>query len=345
MEGIILALSWILAQELHPQSLDGALDDLVAQISGNITGEARKVAVVDFTDLDGRITEFGQYIAEELITRLFLVGKFEVVERRFLNRVLEEQKLSSTALVDPRSAQRIGKLLGVEAIVSGTITDLGRSLRVNARMISTETGRIFGVAAVGIGKDEVVRRLMARKKAWRPVIREEEVGKVREDELLPFERTFEVDDPPFHWRITLVSYRLVPKNGKISIIFRFLVENLLDEKAELLIQNRVSYKYETCLLDNLGNRYSNPKISPEGRILVAPKRPAELYVSFSNVDRSAEAVFVYLAYVKHQTWMRAGSIGVLEDETGGQLYFGPIQLKEGEHARAEARRLGEKARR
>ena len=145
-------------------NLDDALDDLSKQIVNSMTKlVGKKVAVVDFSDLDGKITDLGKYLAEALITRLFLTEKFGVVERRLLSKILEEQKLSMNDLIDPSSTQEIGKLLGVGALVSGTITDLGGSLGINARIISIETGLVFGVAATKIVKDETVDALMGNK--------------------------------------------------------------------------------------------------------------------------------------------------------------------------------------
>jgi TolB-like protein len=63
-------------------------------------------------------------------------------------------------MIDQVSAQKLGKLLGVDAIASGTVTDLGKSLRVNARLISTNTGEVFAVAAAEIVKDDSVSALM-----------------------------------------------------------------------------------------------------------------------------------------------------------------------------------------
>jgi hypothetical protein len=63
-------------------------------------------------------------------------------------------------MIDQSSAQKLGKLLGVDAIASGTVTDLGKSVRINARLISTGTGEVFGVAATEIVKDESVIALM-----------------------------------------------------------------------------------------------------------------------------------------------------------------------------------------
>ena len=144
-------------------NLNEALSDLTSQIVNSMTeGAKKKVAVIEFSDLRGNVSEFGKYLAEELITRLFVTRKFEVIERRLLNKVLSEQKLSLSDLIDPDSIVDLGKILGVDAIVSGTITDLGKSLKVNARIISTETGSVFAVAAAEIKKDETVRNLMSQ---------------------------------------------------------------------------------------------------------------------------------------------------------------------------------------
>ncbi|MCL4510253.1 MAG: CsgG/HfaB family protein [Bacteroidetes bacterium] len=144
----------------------GALDQRIGELSQQIASEMTQnqkttIAVVEFSDLQGNVTDFGRYLAEELVTRLFQTGKFKVIERQLLNKVVHEQKLSLTGLVDPNTAKQLGRILGVDAIVSGTITDLAQSLKVNARLISTETGEIFAVASVEIFKDESVMKLMS----------------------------------------------------------------------------------------------------------------------------------------------------------------------------------------
>ncbi len=166
-------------QIIPDNSLDSQLENLTNQIVESLSQESKtKIAVIEFSDLNGNITEFGMYLSEELITRLFLTRKFDVIERQLLNKVLSEQKLGVTGLIDDESAIAIGKLLGVDAIVSGTITDLGKSLKVNARIIATETGSVFAVAATEIFKDEKVKTLINRMKETKPtVIKKKETEK------------------------------------------------------------------------------------------------------------------------------------------------------------------------
>lgn len=112
------------------------------------------------SDLKGNVTNFGRIVSEELITRLYQTKKFKVIERQQLNKIISEQKLSLTGVVDPASAQKLGRVLGVDSIVFGSISDLVKHLKINARLISTETGEVFAAASVEIVKDEAVSSLM-----------------------------------------------------------------------------------------------------------------------------------------------------------------------------------------
>jgi len=143
------------------QTLDQRASELSQQIARNMeNGQKRRIAVLEFTDLQGQVTNFGRYLSEELITRLYDSNKFKVVERQLLNKVIAEQKLSLTGVVDPVSAKRLGSVLGVDAIVSGTIADRGDTLKVNARLIDTETGEVFSAAATEMVKDKEVLALL-----------------------------------------------------------------------------------------------------------------------------------------------------------------------------------------
>ena len=119
-----------------------------------------RIAVLDFPDLGGNVTGLGRFVAEELTTRLFLARRFEVIERQLLNKVLDELKLSAAGFVDPSSAQELGKILGVSAVVSGTLSHLSTTIRVNARVITTTTGMIVAAASVELPKDEGVVQLL-----------------------------------------------------------------------------------------------------------------------------------------------------------------------------------------
>lgn len=153
----------VIEANYQAQSLDIQLNNLTNQMVKSLAQERKsKIAIMEFPDLHGQISEFGKFIPEELTTRLFMTRRFEVLERQLLNKVLEEQNLGMSGLIDASSAAEIGKVLGVDAIVTGTITDMGTAIRINARMIATETAGVFAVASVSIDKEPHIIAMMNR---------------------------------------------------------------------------------------------------------------------------------------------------------------------------------------
>jgi TolB-like protein len=147
--------------------LKDGVERLAGQLAQSVpTGRVVRVVVTDFPDLQGVTSNLGRYIAERLTTRLSAQQKtFRVIERRRLAQVLSELKFGMSDLVDPAKAKQLGQLLGAEAIVVGTVSDLGNVVDLDARIIEIETSNILpGVSAV-ISKDETVRRMIDEGRA------------------------------------------------------------------------------------------------------------------------------------------------------------------------------------
>lgn len=158
---ILFALALPLLVHSQQSRLRQSVTQLSTQIARKMDANHRtRIVVLDFSDLDGNTSVFGKYLAETLITDLFDSGKFQVVERRLLVKVLEENKLKSTGLIDPATIKKLGQVLGADAIVSGTITDLANHVAVNARLVATDTAAVFASASEEIEKDEDVRSIL-----------------------------------------------------------------------------------------------------------------------------------------------------------------------------------------
>ena len=116
-----------------------------------------RVAVLDFQlQGEGYETEdMGKIVAEWLITAFVKNGRFEVIERSLLKKIMEEQKLIMTGVVDEGSATKIGKLLGVKVIISGSLMKFQNVMEVNARIIDVENASI--IAAEGVKSNSAVR--------------------------------------------------------------------------------------------------------------------------------------------------------------------------------------------
>lgn len=121
------------------------LKRLAGKLEKGLKGEpARKVAVLGFPNTDGSSSEGAKIIQERLTTFLAEAGGVEVIERQLLQKLLDEKKLASTGLLDAKTSQEIGKILGVNALVTGTLNDVGGGkVEINARAIEADTGRIL----------------------------------------------------------------------------------------------------------------------------------------------------------------------------------------------------------
>ena len=100
------------------------------------------IAIKDFEVIMGRNREVGKYVQEDITTALVNSGQFNVVERLKLKSVLDELKLSQLGLTDAAGAKKVGKLLGADVILTGTLAATGDEWNVNLRLINTESGLI-----------------------------------------------------------------------------------------------------------------------------------------------------------------------------------------------------------
>lgn len=223
-------------------TLDQRVGELSQQISKEMTDNQKKtIAVIEFVDLKGNVTDFGRFLAEELITRLYQTKKFKVIERQLLNRVIAEQKLSLTSAVDPSSARQLGKLLGVDAICSGTISDLTKSFKVNGRLISTETGEIFAVASTEIAKDDSVAGLIGTAASGSGASPPNSFPVTLPKPKLP---SLETES----YRVTIDAVRKVGNSVSITMFF----ESTSDYKIQLGWR---SFEDEIYLLDENGEKW------------------------------------------------------------------------------------------
>jgi curli biogenesis system outer membrane secretion channel CsgG len=99
----------------------------------------RKIAILPFeygaVSSEVGTLDVGKGIVSLLITRLVNDGTYRVVERQMLDSILKEQNLSVSDRADPATACKIGKLLSVDAIIVGTITQFGfetKSMNIGA---------------------------------------------------------------------------------------------------------------------------------------------------------------------------------------------------------------------
>ena len=133
----------------------------------------KRVAVFDFdyatvqsglSAIFGQNVDIGKGIADLIVDRLVTSGTYSVIERKAINKIMAEQNFSNSDRANPDSAAKLGKILGVDAIVIGSITQFGRddkSIGVGGGAVGGLAGR-YGLGGVGKKQSKAVVAVSAR---------------------------------------------------------------------------------------------------------------------------------------------------------------------------------------
>jgi curli biogenesis system outer membrane secretion channel CsgG len=155
------------------------------------TAPKKRVAVMNFdygtvrtyvSQIFGSDQDVGKGISDLLVQKLVQDGKYSVIERSALDKILAEQNFANSDRADATTAAKIGRVLGIDAIIIGSITQFGRDdqhtkvggggyglgkfglggvgsskakavVAVSARVVNTTTGEILA-AVTGMGQSE-----------------------------------------------------------------------------------------------------------------------------------------------------------------------------------------------
>ncbi len=128
-----------------PKSVDNTPTTLV--------GDRLSIAILPFVanNLGGELAEVN--LLDKLTTIFVNLNRFKVIERAQLEKILEEQKLGMTGVIDVSTAAQIGKGIGVDAVVCGSVVRAGNSATIDARLVDTES------AAIVTAKDAFVKNI------------------------------------------------------------------------------------------------------------------------------------------------------------------------------------------
>jgi TolB-like protein len=101
-------------------------------------GSRLALAVLPF-ESKGDAQKLNVSVTDKLVTQLVNLRRFKVMERASLEKVLKEQKLQVSGVVDEKTAVNVGKIAGADAIIIGDVNIVGGFAKVSARVIDTET--------------------------------------------------------------------------------------------------------------------------------------------------------------------------------------------------------------
>jgi curli biogenesis system outer membrane secretion channel CsgG len=136
------------------------------------------IAVADFANLS-ELREAGDIMKQYTGSLIFELQKrrtFRIIERKRLDSLLKEHRLSMSGLTDPSQAKKAGKILGADALLLGNLSALRFSVDrsqagsavieemtaeavIDAQVITIETGEIVASSRRSGDESNTVRRI------------------------------------------------------------------------------------------------------------------------------------------------------------------------------------------
>ena len=165
---VILMVFTLLVGKIYAQQLN--LDTVIersARAVEEVLSQGAKVAVLNFVSTS---EAFSDHVIEELTGKLVNSRKVTIVDRRNLALISQEMNLQLSGDVSDESAQAIGRMLGAQSIVSGTLTNMGTFYRFRVRVINVETATIQSQASYDLRNDEQVAFLLGSSPTSNPPI-------------------------------------------------------------------------------------------------------------------------------------------------------------------------------
>jgi hypothetical protein len=107
------------------------------------------VAIFDFESKDDAVRDLGPKVATLLNASLSAEPNIVTVERADLEKIVSEHELGLSGVVSPDTAGRLGHLTGAKVLVTGRVFRADRELVIVAKIIGTETSRVYGELVKG----------------------------------------------------------------------------------------------------------------------------------------------------------------------------------------------------
>jgi TolB-like protein len=128
----------------------GAADDKKEK-----TPQVYAAAVLPFQERGRETKDQGSKVTDLLFAKLAAEPGLTLVEREDVRKLLEEQELNLSGLVNPQQATKVGQLTGAKLLITGSVLQVDNSLYLIAKIIGTETSRVVGASVKGNVRDDL----------------------------------------------------------------------------------------------------------------------------------------------------------------------------------------------
>jgi Curli production assembly/transport component CsgG len=171
-------LSFVMAVFIAACSLNVfAADKKAVEAAAEPEELAATIAILPFRAKSMSVKDQGSQIADLLLVGLETDGRFSMVSRENLQKILDELQLNASGLVSKESQNKIGQLSGAKILITGSVFKVDSKTYVVAKIIGVETSKVIGCSVSGkvsgtemaeeLGK-KIAKTLIAKNKKLLP---------------------------------------------------------------------------------------------------------------------------------------------------------------------------------
>jgi hypothetical protein len=126
-----------------PQSAAGiSLNQAIRQAAAHVESQLPPETKLALLNFNSPTEAFSRYALDELAAVFVASGRLLIVDRTDIDLIRTEAEFQLSGEVNDESAQSIGKMLGAQSILSGSLTELGGLYRFTVKVLNVETARV-----------------------------------------------------------------------------------------------------------------------------------------------------------------------------------------------------------
>ena len=145
------------------QLLISEIRSISSSIAESLSDAKKVIAITDFTDLEGNVTDLGRFFAEEITVALASENKQpNIIDRLLLKKMMIDRGISPQGIIDSAFAKQIGEISGADVIITGTAYPISNSVYLSVKAIDINSSKIYTAASLLLSPNDVLDELIKK---------------------------------------------------------------------------------------------------------------------------------------------------------------------------------------
>lgn len=132
----------LVTTSLFSQNFDTELEQVAKRMAQKLSVKNNmNIAVYPFYNNKKKKTDLSVLVSEDFTNYLNNYNKtFKIIDRAYLEEMMEEHQLNEEGLIDPATAKQFGMIIAADAYITGKVHVFANTIRLNLVAINTQTG-------------------------------------------------------------------------------------------------------------------------------------------------------------------------------------------------------------